>query len=99
VSGRNGHSASWAPDGKSIAYEDVCYYGCPSSGNRGPWDMRRDLDQCDGVQGADRVPKLLVAIPIGDGKTVILDGTPGDAAGYRQQIAIARTMRAVGRSP
>jgi Tol biopolymer transport system component len=33
VSGPNPHSASWAPDGTSIAYQDLCYYGCPSTGN------------------------------------------------------------------
>jgi len=33
VSGPIGHSASWSPDGTSIAYEDVCYSGCPHSGN------------------------------------------------------------------
>jgi hypothetical protein len=52
-----------------------------------------------GVQGAERVLRLIVAMPIGDEKTVILDGTPGDAAGDRELVTIARTMRVVARSP
>jgi len=35
VSGSIGHSASWAPDGNSIAYQADCF-GCPSSGNPNP---------------------------------------------------------------
>jgi hypothetical protein len=52
-----------------------------------------------GMSGMDRERKLLVRIPASNGTVLKLDGETGDEQGYDELIAIAATMRELGRPP